>query len=72
MFDPHKTMNQLEQLMGYVANGSDTPVKLSQDDATGSYIVTIGTKVPGKHFTGATLEEAINEAFIEEVAGHVF
>jgi hypothetical protein len=38
----YRRMVGLRKLLGYVEDGSDTVVKLCQDDATGDYIVQVG------------------------------
>jgi hypothetical protein len=50
----------IKHLMGYVVNGSDSPIKLSQDDATGSYIVTTyNCQNEPQHYYGNDLHDAL-------------
>lgn len=53
-------LNNLRELMGYVENGSETDVKLYQDDATRTYHVKVGKE---DHW-GDTLLEAIEKAYV--------
>lgn len=57
-------VDRLRVLCGYVENGSDTAVKIYQDDATRTWCVQVGTGI-GRHRTyhGHTLELAFEEAF---------
>lgn len=56
---------QLHELCGYVENGTDTTVRLSQDDATGSWNISIGIY---KSYTGNTIKEVINNAYQGQTA----
>ena len=51
-------LTSIRELMGYVENGSDTKVSLSQDDATKDFIVNVGKDT----YYGAGLAEAVNAA----------
>lgn len=53
------TLTKLRHLMGYIENGTSGSVKVSQDDATRSYWVSVGTE----SWYGDTLEQAINKAY---------
>jgi len=53
-----KAFRDLRKLMGYIENSSETTVKLSQDDATGSYFTTVGKK----YYYGQSLYHAIDQA----------
>lgn len=57
----------LRRLMGYVENGSSTSVKLSQDDATRDFFVTVGSDVPrvrrqAPYWFGSSLDQALEKA----------
>ena len=52
---------KLKQLMGYVQNGSDTEIRMFQDDATLSYWVQVGNR---SNF-GRSLEEALDKFEVE-------
>lgn len=57
-----KTLNHLEELMGYVQNGSDETVSLFQDDATMDFMLRVGKKT----YWGNYLEQVIEKAFEAE------
>ena len=57
-----KTLNHLEELMGYVQNGSDETVSLFQDDATMDFMLRVGKKT----YWGLSLENVIEKAFKAE------
>ena len=61
-----KTLNHLEQLMGYIQNGSDETVSLFQDDATMSFIIKTKTYTKENSYWGRSLHEAIQKAFEAE------
>lgn len=52
---------RLRQLCGYVENGTDTTLKIYQDDATREWFVGVGLK----RYHGATMEEAFEAAFTD-------
>lgn len=54
--------DQLRELMGHVGNGSETPVTLSQDDVTGSFVVSVGSHMSGHRFRANDLASAIHLA----------
>ncbi|QPB11377.1 hypothetical protein [Providencia phage Kokobel2] len=62
-------VKKLEDLIGYYQNASDNVLHLSVDDATGEYIVSAYSYGlnPERIWceSGGTLEEAINNAYIE-------
>ena len=67
--EPDKTqkaaarLKTLIDLCGHVQNGSDTTVKLFQDDATGACFVRTGDDIPAKRsWWGASFGEAIDNA----------
>lgn len=49
----------LRELCGYVENGSETVVKIYQDDATKTFTVLVGKQ----RFWGYGLEEAVQKAY---------
>lgn len=49
----------LRQLLGYVEDGSSQPVKISQDDATREWVVTVNNR---NSFHGVNLDEALAKA----------
>ena len=49
----------IEHLMGYVANGSDSSILLGQDDATGDFIVTQLLTGRRERFYGRDLHSAL-------------
>ncbi len=53
----------LRECMGYVGNGSEQTVKLFQDDATRDYFVVCGSGRNPRSYFGASLEEALANAF---------
>ena len=53
---------KLKELAGYVRNGSDTTIKLFQDDATRSYWIKVGNKSN----YGKSFEEALSKFEVEE------
>lgn len=57
---------RLRELMGYVQNGSHTKITISQDDATGSYIVRVGNYgINQQYYIADSLEEAFEKAFAD-------
>ena len=52
-------LNGLHVLMGYVEDGSSTVVRLSQDDATKTYVVNVGSRQYYGENLGAAIEQAI-------------
>ena len=53
----------IKHLMGHVRNGTDAPIKLSQDDATGCYIVTTyNNRNDPRSYVGSDLHEALQTA----------
>lgn len=56
----------IENMMGYVGNGTQTSVTLSQDDATWTYCVRVGKK----EYHGQTLNVAIRKAYSCEKQEH--
>lgn len=62
------TMRKLRRLCGYVENSSDTTVRISQDDATHSWFVTVGRegkfhRKPRSYF-GDSIDEACDKAIV--------
>ena len=57
-----KTLSDLQELMGYVQNGSEETVSLFQDDATMNFILRVGKKM----YWGNSLENVIEKAFEAE------
>lgn len=55
-----RRLDTLRELCGYVADGSSASVLLSQDDATGAWIVSVGASQPHMKGHGRTLCEAID------------
>lgn len=55
---------QLREICGYVENGTDTTVRLYQDDATRSWHINIGIY---KSYTGSTIKDVINNAYIDQI-----
>lgn len=51
----------IRELMGFVQNSSETTVRLSQDDATRSFLVAVGDSNPRTYF-GDSLFEAVEAA----------
>lgn len=62
-FEPFK---QLEELLGYVQNGSDTTVRIFQDDATRTYHVEVGSQGNQHTYYGDSLGAAIASAYASE------
>ncbi len=60
-------LNGLVDLMGYIQNGSDTIVKVFQDDATRTYHVRIGNTSLASTYWGNTFREALEKAIKGEV-----
>ena len=57
---PQKDLFQkLRELCGYVENGSETVVKIYEDEATKNFIVLVGKQ----RFWGYSLEEAVLKAY---------
>lgn len=57
----------IKHLMGYVQNGTDAPINLSQDDATGSYIVTTyNNRNDPQSYVGNDLHGALQMAVFGE------
>lgn len=57
---------RLREMLGYVQNGSDTTIIISQDDATGSYIVRVGQyERTRRSYYADSLEEAFEKAFAD-------
>lgn len=54
---------KIRELCGYVENGSDTSVKILQDDATKSWIVYVGKT----WYWGNSMREAVDKAYLAEV-----
>lgn len=52
------TERELEELCGYVGDGSHTTMMISQDDATREWIVTVG----GKTYFGRSMRQALRAA----------
>ena len=57
-----QAISHLEELMGYVQDGSDTTVSLFQDDATMDFMLRVGKKM----YWGRSLENVIDKAFEAE------
>ena len=57
-----QAISHLEELMGYVQDGSDTTVSLFQDDATMDFMLRVGKKT----YWGLSLENVIEKAFEAE------
>jgi hypothetical protein len=55
-----RRLDTLRELCGYVADGSHSSVSLSQDDATGAWIVSVGATQPHMKGHGRSLCEAID------------
>jgi hypothetical protein len=53
-----QAFRDLHACCGFVANGSDTTVKISQDDATGTFVVYVGNR----RYWGETLAETLAKA----------
>ena len=51
--------SMLRELCGYVENGTDTVVKIYQDDATRTFTVLVGKQ----RFWGYSPEEAVQKAY---------
>jgi hypothetical protein len=54
--------DNLSKCLGYVSNGSDMPVHISQDDATCSYVVRVGNR----QYYGNNLSSALEEAAADQ------
>ncbi len=54
-----ETLQLIEYLMGFVQDGSDTTITLSQDDATRTYIVTVHYPAKKENFHGNDLHSAL-------------
>lgn len=54
-------MQGLRKLCGYVENGSDTVVKIFQDDATRDWVVKVGPKSYYAVDLGTALDKAIED-----------
>lgn len=56
---------RLRVLCGYVENASDTKVTVSQDDATRTWIVTVGSETAGtaRSYHGEQMADAFEKAF---------
>lgn len=57
-------MKALRRLCGYVENGSDTTVKIYQDDATRSWCVDVGRR----WYHGPTMLDALDAAIADHPA----
>lgn len=57
---------QLVVMLGHWQDGSDTPVRFSQDDACREYVVSVGNDNPGRHYSDSHLPSAIAKAFEAE------
>jgi hypothetical protein len=55
-------LNEIEQLCGYVGDGSDVTLTISQDDATRTWIVKVGKA----SYTGRSMRDALREAYKAE------
>jgi hypothetical protein len=51
-------INNLRVCLGHVANGSDTEVRISQDDTTRSFIVYVGNR----RYWGDSIFDALQNA----------
>jgi hypothetical protein len=58
-------LNKLRRLCGYIENGSSSFLSLSQDDATGDWILKVGNN-GSKTYFGSSFESAIDAAVVEE------
>ena len=54
--------NKIQNLMGYVGNGTDTTVKMYQDDATREYCVQVGSR----WYYDINLSDAIEAAHADQ------
>lgn len=61
-----RTYKQLRELCGHVQDGSAQTVKVSQDDATRTWHVTVGDRNP-RTYHGDSLPEAIHNAAEKEL-----
>lgn len=61
-------LDGLRDLCGYVENGSDTVVRISQDDATKDWVVTLGHHLRPKSAHGSSMVAALKSA-IEKFGG---
>ena len=63
MIDPNLPFKlKLRNLCGFIENGTDTTVSISQDDATKHWILKVGKR----SYYGFTFIDAFNEAFADE------
>ncbi len=58
-----KIFNQLQECMGYIRNGTDQTIHISQDDATETYWITCGNREPRRSYYGDNLKEALQKAY---------
>lgn len=65
IFEDAERLHKIRKLMGYVENGTETTVKLFQDDATKDFFVQVGSKV-GSYAYGKTFSEVIDNIKVEE------
>ena len=54
-----KAYDTLVEALGHVQNASDTPIHISQDDATNNYIVKVGNRT----YWGTSLHMALNHVW---------
>lgn len=57
MYDIQELFAKLRAACGYWQNGTETTVTISQDDATRTFIVTVGNIT----YSGDSLEDCINQ-----------
>lgn len=62
---PDQILDGLRNLCGYVENGSDTKVCIHQDDATKTWVVTIGRHYE-LTFYGNSMSQALKEAIKDD------
>lgn len=58
--DASDRLQSIRKAMGYVENGSDTTVKLFQDDATRDFIIKVGRDDFGHSIWGNSFEAALS------------
>ena len=59
--DKAQAYDNLRKALGYVQNGTDTSVRICQDDATRSFVVRVGKNCP-KAYVSDSLFGALQEA----------
>lgn len=66
LYKSAKALSNLRELLGYSQNGSDQPISISQDDATGSLVMRVNEL---RAYHGSSLEALIARAIEGEHDG---